>query len=421
MQCGSPARGGAPPLRGHNPYTDAAGMVATMQSPTPARAVPALALVLTVLAGCIGGSSDPITVENGGPPGGPGPYTFTANVDSEGDNYTWDMGDRLTVLYGKTVQHTYDLKDAQLAVTLKVRSNGTQQEHSVPLTLGTGQNANPTFVLDGPTYWAVVGEPVRFSAARSSDPDGDPLRYAWSCLQTIPSEKLLKVEFHEHPGVGAPYQTPPAGSVTSYLANYTLPAPDQVFPGDLCDALKGTAPSTSAATVEGAFQKRGKYSIFLLASDGAHPTVSGSFDIFVTDPAERPPAVLEFRFNATLSGGAAGALQPTCEQVPNIQHCDIYTAGFNLPLAGLQGWLNVTYTRGGAAGTPAENNVTWELRHGERPIAQGDGSTPDSRELGASLLRPGPYTVVAKLQKGLNAEVQIEVKVHMNLDPYAVY
>src|SRR5688572_10710237 len=110
----------------------------------------ALAMLGTALAGCSGSDStgtDAIGIENLGPPGGTGPYRFTALVDSEDGTYTWDLGDRLTVATGETVEHTYDFKDSapdgrgrpgNLTVTLRVRENGTVKAYEAPLRLGTG-------------------------------------------------------------------------------------------------------------------------------------------------------------------------------------------------------------------------------------------------------------------------------------------
>lgn len=405
-------------------------MGATMHS----RVAPIVASMLAFLAlsGCVGGddgpSSDAISVDDGGNPGGMGPYTFTAKVTSDDGNYTWDMGDHFTVLYGKTVTHTYDFKDSaadsrgnpgNLTVTLRTVQGGAAQVDTIPLRLGTGLNQKPTFVLDAQTNWAVVGETVKFSAARSFDPDADPLRYSWSCLRI---EDITRKPVHGHPAVGSPYATPPAGSVTSYLANFTLPAATTTIAGDLCETLgTGSRPSKSAATIEGSFQRTGKYSIFLLGSDGPHPTVSGAFDLFVTPASERPTEWQVHSFNRTLSLGAGGQLQGTCDAAPppaGPQSCDQFSGTFTLDLQGVVGWVNVTYDAG--AGGVA-NKVAWDLKRGESLVAQGGALPTESQELKATQLAAGTYTLTAKLTQGANSLVRMDVAVQLNMDPYTVY
>ena len=390
----------------------------------------ALAMLGTALAGCGGktasSGNDAIGIENLGAPGGPGPYRFTALVESENGNYTWDLGDRLTVKHGQTVEHTYDFKDSapnargepgNVTVTLKVVQNGTVKPHTMGLRLGTGRNASPSFTLDGGTQWAVVGETVRFSAARSTDPEGDPLRYSWSCLVLEDAQKLKRQGVHSH-GNLLPYVPPSAGSVTSYLANATLPE-GMPIQGDMCEALKGgTAPSTAAATIQGTFTTRGKYKVILAASDGAHPMVSGSFDFYVTDPDERPELWQRFLWEPTLQAGAQGTLQSVCDQAPpEPQTCDMFVGAFELPLPGTEGWVNVTYDAG--AGGQA-SLVKWTLERSEVFVTNGQG--PDDHiPLTAQSLTANTYTLTAVLDHGANVKVTMAVDVRLNLDPFSVY
>src|SRR5687767_4753719 len=69
----------------------------------------ALAAFLAVgLAGCSsGGDSGGFSIKAPGEPGGK--YVFKASGSA--DNYTWDMGDHLTILYGKEVRHAYDFQN----------------------------------------------------------------------------------------------------------------------------------------------------------------------------------------------------------------------------------------------------------------------------------------------------------------------
>ena len=381
------------------------------------------ALLLAGLAGCTkdSGGTDAIGVSNGGAAGGAGPYTFTAKVTSENGNYTWDMGDQLTVLHGESVTHTYDFKDSagNVTVTLRVRQGGADKAYTTGLRLGSGQNAQPAFALDAQTNWAVTGETVKFSAARSSDPDHDPLRYSWNCIRE--GGDLVKKPVHSHGPPVSPYATPPAGSVTGYLANYTLPAATTTYPGDLCGALQGgTAPSLTASTIAGAFAQTGKYKVFLKASDGAHPTVSGNFEIYVSTPGDRPAEWQRHTFSHDLELGGAGQLQKTCEMIPPGQvptSCDVYEANFDLVLGGLYGWVNVTYTKGASG----QNNLTWELYRNDKLVINGGPATPDSKYLTGAALANGPYRLIATFKAGVQTNVTMDVNVRLNLDPLTVY
>jgi hypothetical protein len=409
--------------RGHKPYTKTPGMGASMQ--VRKGWLMAVAMLATGLAGCSGGDGDAggalVTVENLGPEGGQGPYRFTANVEADNGNYTWDLGDRLTVLSGKTVEHTFDIKDATLTVSLRVRQGGAAKVYEAPVVLGTGKNESPAYALDVQTNWAVTGERVRFSAARSTDAEGDPLRFSWSCIVLEDENKLVRKAPHPHPG-GPSYTPPKSGTVTAYLANTTLPAPDAAFDGDFCSALgTGTPPSTRATTIEGAFAKRGKYMLILEASDGAHPTVSGSYEFYVTRPDEKPSPWVHASFNVTLQAGLDGRAQPTCTQLPQPQTCDhAVSPYFEVPLDGDYGWLNASYNAAAPNSPQATNVVEWSLYRLE-------GLQVNSQEPSGSLpLEPrhllfGAYTMQAKLKQGAQVTVEMSVAIHLKLDPFAVY
>jgi hypothetical protein len=405
--------------------------------------VAALTMACVALAGCGsapgGGGSSAIRVENLGAPGGPGPYRFTALVGSEGE-YTWDLGDHLTVKTGQTVEHTYDFKDSapdrrgqpgNVTVTLRVVEAGAAKAHTVSFRLGTGLNRSPAFVLDGQTNWAVLGENVTFSAARSTDADGDTLRYRWQCLVATPDEKLVNKGLHAHPGLAA-YKPPSAGSVTSYMAaNLTLPEPTQVFPCDLCDAIAaGTEPSTGAATVQGSFTRRGLYKVFLYGSDGPHAEVSGAFDIYVTRPDERPAPWQRSTFTANLTAGldpanAGVGLEQFCDAVPSgpaqQESCDHATWDLEFPLPPLAAYINVTYNDRTPATAPGvTNNLTWAVLRGSATVKSG--SSPNSQEeFPPAYLLPGDFKVDVRLKQGSQVQVRIQVDARLNVDPQLLY
>ena len=379
----------------------------------------ALAFVSTALAGC-GSSGDPIEVTAPDAPGGA--YTFEANV--EADNYTWDLGDHLTVRYGKSVTHAYDFKDGKIVVGLRARGGSGAGDYSTTLTLGSGNNGKPTFILEAGQNWTVPGEAVKFSARLSTDPDNDPLRYSWSCIKV---QEAVRQPVHTHPGQGGvPFGSAPAGSVTSGLAVDALPAATMEIPGDLCDALgTGTDPSTQAQTIQGAFANTGVYDVYLLASDPVHPTVSGQFRIWVTNPGERPDPTFRQHYEGSFQGGT-GSLQPTCDTlnttVPEFPagNCDLVIRTFRLPLAGRGGALNVTFDVGPANNEAVDNRIAVELKKGSKLVA-GNAGRPGSFALDRNLLSDDVYSVTVKLERGAQLAWAVDLWVPLDNNPGKYY
>ncbi|HUR61572.1 MAG TPA: hypothetical protein VM286_04330 [Candidatus Thermoplasmatota archaeon] len=386
-----------------------------MQSPRAL--LVALTLTTLLLAGCSGGSSDGgFTVKAPAQPGGA--YEFTADVKA--DEYTWDLGDHLTVASGKTVSHTYDFKDGEITVTLKTTTGGDVKEYNQKVIVGSGTNQKATFLMEAQTDWAITGETIKFSAARSSDPEHDPLRFSWSCLRTADA---VRVAAHTHPVVGQPFASPPAGSVTTGKTNRTLPSPDQTLSGDFCEALgPGTAPSTSMTTIAGSFQKTGIYSIYLLAADGAHPTTSGEYKIYVTSPADRPNPVVRKVVSGTLTGGAGGVVNNVCrnENNPSPQDCDQAHDSFELNLGGLVLMANFSFeptVPNTVPGAPA-TAVTWTISRGSGALLSGGAGHFVVDQ--PSKLSAGTFPVEVKVTGG-QATYNLEIYALLDMDPAKVY
>ncbi|MFO1534902.1 MAG: hypothetical protein ABR586_04490 [Thermoplasmatota archaeon] len=380
---------------------------------SPGALLAALLPLAALLAGCSSAPSDGFTVTAPDAPGGA--YAFAAGVKA--DNYTWDLGDHLTTAYGKEVTHTYDFRDGTVTVTLKATTAGQSREFSQTVTLGSGANQKATFLMEAQTDWAVLGETVAFSAARSFDPEHDPLRFSWSCLKTAEAERKPA---HTHPVFGQPFASPPAGSVTTGKANHTLPAPDHVFTGDLCDALGvGTQPSTGMATIAGQFSKTGVYSLYLLAADGAHPTTSGEFKFYVTKPGERPAPTVSKQVAPLLQAGTGG-LQQVCSHPsnPNPMTCDQFSDTFDLPLGATELLVNFTYT----ADTPdAVTSAQWEVKRGDSVVASGTAKDEHQAVRDANKLGAGTYTALVTLKSGANVQVTLDLFARLDMDPAKVY
>ena len=368
-----------------------------------------LGLLAVSLSGCSsGGDADGFSIKALGN----GKYTFTASAKA--DNYTWDLGDRLTQLYGKSVTHTYDFQNGKINVVLASTVGGKKTETRKDLTLGAGVNGEATFVLEGSQNWTILGETLKLSAAASTDPDGDALRYSWSCVRT---GDAVRTAPHSHGFGGVPYATPPAGQVTARLANNTLPAADKTYDGDLCEALgTGSRPSLDA-TIEGKFTNTGVYDIYLLASDPVHPSTSGKFHFVVTKPEERPNATLVFPFEGTFQGGAGGSVAAVCEA---LQQCtDIYDRvqhPFSLPLLGLGGTIDVQVTDDPST----QAGLSWVLNQGSTENID-NGSDGVVKDLDANVLRQGSYTLDITLEQGVQVGYTAVVTVQLDMDPFKVY
>lgn len=341
------------------------------------------ALLLSMaLAGCSGGgASNGFTVK-----GSDLTYTFTAAATA--DNYSWDLGDHLTRAYTKTVTHTYDFANGVVPVVLVTTTGGKRLEFRQEITLGTGVNENAGFVLEGDSNWTIPGEAVTLSAHRSVDPEGDPLRYSWSCQRT---GDAVRQSVHVHPGVGgAGFATPPAGSILILDATEALPAPDRTVSGDLCESLgQGGKPSLDQ-TITGAFTQTGIYDIYLLASDPVHPTTSGKYRIIVTSESERPQEQQVLAFEDYLLVGSGGIVQEGCTLLSQCTRgYDSITHTFSLPLQAQMGSMALQYTD-----PTSSMGITCQLYRASTPLeAVGNGETVT---LNPGNLKSGSYTIVCE-------------------------
>jgi hypothetical protein len=373
-------------------------------------------LAATALAGC--SSTGNGTAFDVTPPAAPGgAYAFEASVSA--DNYTWDLGDHLTTLYGKSVSHAYDFTNGKITVVLHAKTGKDTKDYSQSLILGTGKNDPATFLFESSSNWTIPGETVTFSARGSHDPEADPLRFSWSCNYVQAAEKK---PIHTHPSYGVPFATTPAGSVTSGLARSPLPPADVTYPGDFCDAMgTGTAPSTHATTIAGKFAKTGVYDIYLIAADPAHPTTSGSFRIVVSAPGDRPEAVLHFAYGdgQDLKGGSGGSLQGVCSQL-NQGTCDQFSERFSLPLNGLGGNATLTFDAGNGL-----NQVGFAIKHGSAQgadVVSGNAAgtfTFNGANLGVST--DPSFTVLVTLKQGAQVKWALDVHVALDRDPAKVF
>ncbi len=102
-------------------------------------------------------------------PGASGPFTFAWDLDDDGQ---YDDGT------GTTQSRTYSSPGSPVVSVLATDSRGATDAKSVTVTVGPA-NRNPVAAISADPTSGPAPLAVSFSAAGSTDPDGDPLGYAW--------------------------------------------------------------------------------------------------------------------------------------------------------------------------------------------------------------------------------------------------
>lgn len=90
-------------------------------------------------------------------------------------DWLWDFGDGSEVVSGAVLEHTYRRAGEYVVTLVVVGPSGTGRATTLVRVLNNPPQA--AFTVWPPDPWAE--EPVVFDASSSSDPDQDPLSYAW--------------------------------------------------------------------------------------------------------------------------------------------------------------------------------------------------------------------------------------------------
>lgn len=371
-----------------------------------------LLLVATVLAGCTGGSgadsADGFRIDAPDDPTTE-PFVFTAAV--KGESHTWDFGDGREAKTGKSVEHVYGISDGTVKVVLKVATADGTDRYERTVTIGSGENEKPGFTLEVGTAWAVTGEDVRFRAG-GEDAEGDPLLFSWHCIRKADLQKVG--EGHVHAGDdGVPFASDTPSRIPASVAEEPLPEADRRIDGHFCDNARGDGTYSEDTVVEGSFDSPGFYRIMLLAKDPATSSVSGYFDMVVSDPADRPGPTFEHTFGDTFLAGADGTGQTVGGSADPDRTFDQTSHSFRLEVPATILFVNVSYDDMGGV-----NAVHTDLYKGNSVLSGGDGDlVVDDPER----LAMGDYRLELTLERGAQVEYTVEVSGLYDLDPFKVF
>ncbi len=371
------------------------------------------AVLAVALAGCTGDETAGISVKA---PSDPVTEAYVFTAKGSGDRYVWNFGDGSPTQEGKTVEHVYGFANGQLTAELRIEKGDVPQTFTKKLTMGTGQNAAPAFQFEAATNWAVVGEKVAFSAAKSSDPESDPLRYQWICFY---KGELLASHggAHAHGGagpVGVPFGSGSAASQPFTVATEALPAPTREAEGDFCDTFTGGSFGLDG-TVAGAFGKAGAYSITVVGRDPVNPSVAGEFTLYVTD--DRPNPVFMQNFSGNLHGGSGGQFQSTAEQLglaESTGNFDQTSHSFSLELPASTMYVNLTYSA--EADSPASEAMTYSIHADNKALFVDQSGSNVYQNMTA-----GNYRVTLTVHDAMQVSYDLAVTAMLDMKPTHKY
>ena len=109
--------------------------------------------------------------------------SFNASGSSDPDNdpldFSWNFGDGASAT-GQYVNHTYATPGTYIATLTATDGRGGSDEVSITITVSENNENAPVAAVAATPLSGTAPLTVNFDAGASTDPDGDPLSYAWS-------------------------------------------------------------------------------------------------------------------------------------------------------------------------------------------------------------------------------------------------
>lgn len=375
----------------------------------------AVTLMAVTLSGCTDSGDDVLgmTVTGGADPL-TDPFKFKATGPSA-EQYIWDLGDG-TILEGKEVEHVYGFTDGDITVKLQACTAGECESILRLIPLGGGKNLPPAGAFAVTSNWAEVGETFVLDASASTDSNGDPILYRWSCERLEDLRPPDDGGGHSHGPPGVPFGV-------NALASYDASLSGGDDHGDnLCAdfAVGASQPwSATAATISGQFTEPGLYRWDVFVRDPKSAAWIGRLDLYVSPAGERPEPESLVSFSGTLPGGSGGNIDEQCSFVqaqggPECPTTDWVEHPFTVQVP--NDLATVTFTGGGTTG-----NALWGIKAGETVIV---APTDESPKFLAPLtfINGREYTVVFTTDgPSANVPYNIDIVIENQLDPRHLY
>ncbi len=375
----------------------------------------ALFLVISLVAVTLAGCTEPTDTADGaikilGMPTDPKVEPLRLESTVSADEYKWKMGDGRPMLAGKSIEHVYGVTDGKFRVELTTVKAGTATTHDIlTVEFGTGQNAAPSFLLELEQKWVQVGEDITFSAANSTDTEGDPVLLQWFCQRK--SDIAISKEGGHPPPPGVSFGSGSASAFPVAMMNGTVPAADRVVEGDLCENI-GTGGFADEETIKGAFAQSGIYEITMAAKDPGNPNVATAATIYVTDFARITDPIVH-TFEGTIQYGAPAAADDAARTAEQTEHLRSHDFTIEYPITS----ISATLSQNGGSVAPVAD-LQFQILKGESS-KYGPSADPLVKE--GAFLSQGTYTAWVYLRSGFNVEYDLEVTYMYETDPAVLF
>lgn len=361
----------------------------------------AVCMIAVTLAGCSGDEALGIKVT---PADDPVTQPTVFEATGSADRFVWDFNDGTAPAEGRRVEHTFGFTDGEVNVRLTAYAGDEPTVVTQAVQLGSGQNQNPTPALVATTDWATPGGTVRLSGAPSTDADGDPLLYRWSCRR---AGDAVPAHSHSHGSSGGvPFGVQVLGRETA-----DVPAADRSIDGDLCEGLADSG-FTRQATVEGAFAGPGVYDIDVAIRDPKSAALVARMRVFVTESIPAPTTSVTT--SGTLTAGNGGSLQDAMDELSNPTGLvwDKVVVPFNVPLPAASGAITFTVT----PQVPGLGGATYEVTAGGAIII-AQTSEPSVTLSKGALINGLSYQVEITMTQGVLVDYEWTLETTNDLTP----